>query len=507
MTNEQRQRRRPRSEMGSLKLPMKVYFALSCVCMAAAGAGARAETEAGPTITTTTTTTSSPSPGINAADELVLPMPPPEHLPDKPYLPYSFNVSGTSTPPIQLRSSRPINTNGADVVSCGQCCFGPSPQTLTTFLSTLPPGSRYHDRLTAKNFYSKAIDVGGVPVVSSRDVSDAALLEAALTLAKLSAKQPHLLQILREEEVHFAVIGSREPLTSIPAYEVLENDANTDWNAYRGLGATQWLPVSSCAEENILCLQGDRYRDENICIHEVAHSLQGSGGKLPTPRYVDFGEDDLGNFDLNERIRMVYEMGKDVLWSNTYAGTNHEELWAEGVQSFYSVNYPHSSRAGDGIHNDIWRRELLEDYHPELTSVIGKVFDPSVSFDCPPTSLDSCDCESIQQICRLAGVGSFDETNEPSGRQKTGAPTSGSALAKEPTAAPSPVQPDTTASENPTTPSPTPDDELDLGGSYGSSFDTEDNGEEIIKSGDASNAQRAYLGISLHAAVIIVSLL
>ena len=487
MTNAHRQRRRPRSEMGSLKLSIKTHFALSCcVCMAT-------------TI-----------PGINAANEVVLP--PPEHLPEKPYLPYSFNVNGTSMPPFRPRSSRPINTNGADVVSCGQCCFGPTPQTLSTFLSTLPPTSRYHDRLTAKNFYSKAIDVGGVPVVSSRDVSDAALQEAALTLAKLSAKQPHLLQILREEEVHVAVIGSREPLTSIPAYEVLGLDENTDWNAYRGLGATRWLPVSSCAEENILCLQGDRYRDENICIHEVAHSLQGSGGKLPTPRYVDFGEDDLGNFDLNERIKMVYEMGKDFLWSNTYASTNYEELWAEGVQSFYSVNYPHATRVGDGIHNDIWRRELLEDYHPELTSVISKVFEASVSFDCPTTSLEACDCESLQQICRLAGVGSFNETDEPSGRQKTGAPTL-SALSKEPTAAPSPMQPDTTTNEKPNTPSPTPDEDLDLGDSSGDSFDTNgggvDGNGEGIGSGDA-NARPEYLFISLHflyTAVIIVSLL
>ena len=474
-----------------------------------AGAGARANAETSPGEHANALehlppkTNEETSPGKNA-DELVLP--PPEHLPHKPYLPYSANVNGDS-PPLQSRSSRPLNANGADVVSCGQCCFGPNPQTLSSYLSTLPPTSRYHERLTAKVFYSKVIDAG-IPVVSSRDVSDAALQEAALTLAKLSAKQPHLLQILREEEVHVAVIGSREPLTSIPAYEVLERDANTDWNAFRGLGATQWMPVSSCAEENILCLQGDRYRDENICIHEMAHSLQGSGGKLPTPRYVDFGENDLGIFDLNARIKMVYQMGKDFLWSNTYASTNYEELWAEGVQSFYSVNYPHSSRTGDGIHNDIWRRELLKDYHPELTSVISKVFEPSISFDCPPTSMDECDCKSLQQICRLAGVGSFDETDEPSARPATDAPTLEPLLSKEPTAAPSPMQLDETTDEKPTTPSSTP-------GVYGDSFDTDsegagDGGEEFNSSVDISIAKRPYLGISLHAcmaAVLIVSLL
>ena len=173
----------------------------------------------------------------NQQPELVLP--PPEHLPHKPYAPYSLN----HPPLIRPRSARPVNNNAADVVSCGQCCFGPNPHQLSTFLASLPPSSRYHDRLTVSNFYSKVISVGGLPVVSSRDVSDAALQEAALTLAKLSAKQPHLLDILREEAVHIAVIGSREPLTSVPAYASLALDETTDWNAFRGIGATQWILI------------------------------------------------------------------------------------------------------------------------------------------------------------------------------------------------------------------------------------------------------------------------
>ena len=377
-----------------------------CLCIASAASAAA------PSADTAATTTSN-----NQQPELVLP--PPEHMPHKPYAPYSFN----QPPLIRPRSARPVNPNAADVVSCGQCCFGPNPHQLSTFLATLPPSSRYHDRLTVSNFYSKVISVVGVPIVSSRDVSDVALQEAALTLVKLSTKQPHLLDILREEAVHIAVIGSREPLTSVPAYASLALDETTDWNAFRGIGATQWMPVSSCAEENLLCLEGDRYRDEHIGVHELAHTLQGSGGKLPTPRYVDFGDGDMGSFDLNERIKMVYQMGKDYLWTNTYAATNHEEMWAEGVQSFYSVNYPHAGPSGDGVHNDIWRRELLEEYHPELNFVIDKVFESSVRFECPPTSLESCDCESLQRMCAIAGVGSVEETDEPSSRPTTTVPT------------------------------------------------------------------------------------
>ena len=46
------------------------------------------------------------------------------------------------------------------------------------------------------------------------------------------------------------------------------------WNERaRGLGATVALPVGSSAEENALCHSNDRYRSEDITIHEFAHSL------------------------------------------------------------------------------------------------------------------------------------------------------------------------------------------------------------------------------------------
>ena len=39
-----------------------------------------------------------------------------------------------------------------------------------------------------------------------------------------------------------------------------------DWDWTRGVGATRWIPVTSCAEENLLCWSTDVYRGENICV-------------------------------------------------------------------------------------------------------------------------------------------------------------------------------------------------------------------------------------------------
>lgn len=378
----------------------------------------------------------------------------PDQLPSLPYPPYTPQQRSATASLFRPRSARPINSNPSKVVSCGSCCFGsPIPLSASSFVTD--PSSKYRASLTQNNFYTKLVDVYGVPVVGSDDVSDAALLEAALTLAKMSSLQPQLLSMLADEAVHVAIIGRREDLTDIPAYSVLREDRNTNWNLFRGLGATAELPVNGCAEENLLCLANDKYTDENICVHELAHTLAGSGKKLPTTRMIDFGEELGGVMELNERVQQVYWEAKlTYLWGNTYAGTNYEELWAEGVQSYYSVNYPHSPPDGDGIHNHIWHRSALEDYQPQLADVIGKVLPSEADFGCPGISIDRCDCDALRQICNKAAAGADvadsepDITDEPSDRP-TYSPT------RFPSRLPTSKAPAPLPSSSPITPVPT----------------------------------------------------
>ena len=158
-----------------------------------------------------------------------------------------------------------------------------------------------------------------------------------------------------------------------------------------------------------LCLSGATYAGENICVHEHAHTLQGSGGKLDTPRMIEFNGrqqnlDTILQEVYNDRIINIDSAGKVYfLWENTYASTNHEEMWAEGVQSYYNVNREGPS-SGDGIHNNVWSRSLLEAYHIELHDVIEAVFPSDVNLGCPGTSMDNCDCNQIQQLCQKVGV-------------------------------------------------------------------------------------------------------
>jgi hypothetical protein len=120
----------------------------------------------------------------------------------------------------------------------------------------------------------------------------------------------------------------------------------------RGFGPSNTNRVVSCAEENVLCYPGDAWVAENILIHEFGHAIHW------TLKHMK------GGFD--ERLRKTYEKAcAKGLWKNKYAGTNRDEYWAEGVQSWFDTN-----RANDHDHNHVDTREELIEYDPNLASLI-----------------------------------------------------------------------------------------------------------------------------------------
>jgi len=180
------------------------------------------------------------------------------------------------------------------------------------------------------------------------------------------------------------MIGKDEQMTDIPEYVVLGDG----WNAFRGAGPTSSIPVSSCGEENVLCLVGDIYFDQSICVHEFAHAVQGSGGKLPTPRNI-------GSINLDQRLRNIYNQRvvNRGLWANTYAATNHEEYWAVGAQAYFDTGFD-GPNPPNGIYNDINNRTELQTYDNSLHSILRNVFGANAQAlnQCPTTS---CDCSTF----------------------------------------------------------------------------------------------------------------
>jgi hypothetical protein len=217
-------------------------------------------------------------------------------------------------------------------------------------------------------FYEKYCDADGIPVVSSGEVDDMALQQAYYIITNMLAPIPEVREELVKLDAYFAIMGEHQFQTTLPEYSHMDSDY---WDQRaRGLGGSRWDPVTSGAEENLLCLHNDRYYGESIAVHEFAHTIHLAGLVRTVPRF---------NADLRRLYRAAMDEG---LWADTYAGTNYKEYWAEGVQSYFGTNL--QSARPDGVHNHVNTRAELESYDPALFEFIDGVF----GFEWTPTCPD-----------------------------------------------------------------------------------------------------------------------
>ena len=215
------------------------------------------------------------------------------------------------------------------------------------------------DALGLDPFYQKYVDAGGIPVISSEKVQDEALLIAKGIVQGMLSFRPDLRQGLITGGAYVGIMGRTEVTTDIPEHAHLANDPNTDWNQRaRGLGGTPGNPITTAGEENLLCLADDRYRGENILVHEFAHAVHLIGINL-----LELG--------FNGELQGMYETAlAQGLWVDNYAGSNRVEYWAEGVQSWFDTN----QRPQAGIHNEVDTRNELKEYDPPLAGLITEYF-------------------------------------------------------------------------------------------------------------------------------------
>ena len=234
---------------------------------------------------------------------------------------------------------------------------------------TAPPVKLELDR-----FYKKYTDANGIPVISSAKVPDEALLRAAQVIDKIiSALPSEVKDNMIEKGVKLAIMARYEGTTDIPEYAFLAHDTAINWDVRaRGLGGTLELPLTSCAEENVLCYQIDKYHAEDILVHEFAHTIHLVGIVPNNPGFNDM---------LQQMLDKALAEGK---WHNTYAATNYEEYWAEGVQCWFNVNG--EVEQSDGKHNHINTREELLVYDPDLHKLLENYFTKD-------TACISCHCE------------------------------------------------------------------------------------------------------------------
>ncbi len=223
-------------------------------------------------------------------------------------------------------------------------------------------------------FYKKYIDANGFPVISSGKVPDEALVKACDIVVYMTGMlSEEIVDEMKGAGVRVGIMARYEGTTDIPEHKYLENDTTLNWDIRaRGLGGTKDQPLTTCAEENLLCYQIDKYHAEDILIHEFAHTIHLVGIKGTDPSIDE---------RLQKSLDKAVANGK---WDNTYAATNIEEYWAEGVQNWFNVNA--EVQEPDGKHNFVNTRNELKKYDPDLYQILKDYF---------PEIKDLISCHSI----------------------------------------------------------------------------------------------------------------
>jgi len=182
------------------------------------------------------------------------------------------------------------------------------------------PNSHYYRQLCTTS--------KGLRIVSAGRASRRALERTAFLLSQVTAYvDPRVTASMTARGFRHAVMARypAELTTHLPEHAFLEPGY---WNERaRGLGATVAVPLGSSAEENALCDSNDRYRGEDITVHEFAHSLHLLGFALVYPNF-------------NRELQGLYNAARTAnVWGGShYAMTDFKEYFAEGVQSFFNCN-------------------------------------------------------------------------------------------------------------------------------------------------------------------------
>lgn len=226
-------------------------------------------------------------------------------------------------------------------------------------LVTAPPVSLKLDK-----FYKKYMLVNGIPVISSWRVPDSCFWAAHVTVKAMTEALPaNVMASMIEHGVRIGIMARYEGTTDIPEHAYLASDTAMNWDLRaRGLGGDLTLPFTTCAEENILAYQIDKYHAEDILVHEFAHTIHNVGISPVNPKFND---------ELKASLDAAVAAGK---YKNAYAATNIEEYFAEGVQDWFNVNAEVDKPDGDGKHNRLNTRAELKAYDSGLYQLLARYF-------------------------------------------------------------------------------------------------------------------------------------
>jgi hypothetical protein len=224
-------------------------------------------------------------------------------------------------------------------------------------------------------FYAKYVDAGGIPIVGSARVPEAALVRAREIVTAMLAGRPDLRAEMVRQGVRIGVIAEGEGIMDLPEHRHWKKPVRSDrrltacelktfaaidrmsdaqyWNARsRGTGGR----FTTVGAENLLALPGSRYFGENILVHEFSHTILDAVQRADPALYRE----------VERAYAAALKAGR---WKGDYAAVTLTEYWAEGTQYWFETNM--LARLDEG---DVVSARDLKRYDPALWRALGKVY-------------------------------------------------------------------------------------------------------------------------------------
>lgn len=216
-------------------------------------------------------------------------------------------------------------------------------------------------------WYTKYVEDEGFPILASAVVRDEALIQCRYIVHTMLEKHPEARRQMLAFHWRVAICGYQQNITDIPECAMMNVWwPDTDWNERgRGYGATEYLPVMSIGEENIVKIPNfrERYYNESIMVHEFAHNVDYALRKC----WAGF----------EKKLLACYNHAKETgLWQAgiyDYAMSNSEEYFAEASQAWYNTCRMEVKDAAGKVFT-LKTREQLQAHDPQMYELLSTVY-------------------------------------------------------------------------------------------------------------------------------------
>ncbi|MCY3773800.1 MAG: hypothetical protein OXG98_17470 [Gemmatimonadetes bacterium] len=266
----------------------------------------------------------------------------------------AVNAAGDATPWSEYASAAPVPDGSPSPTPSPSLTPTPTPT------STQPAGASVQAPPASLNvhaYYRKYLDAGGIPILSSNDVTDEELYQARDTILAMLSDRPDILATMAEFKFRVLIYPDRFEkggrLADLPEFSGLDV-------ALRAVGLAGETPygwVSGSPEVARHC--------NHTLIHEFAHQIEDALRLQP------------GGADFMSRLNSTYQAAMLTgLWQDRYASTSAVEYWAETVRAWLTPSQ-FAGWLGPGY-------QMLEDYDPVGAALVAGVLGT-------PTPLTFCE--------------------------------------------------------------------------------------------------------------------